>query len=297
MVELVTAVNSIEQVGPVAQCGSYSYSIQGSQTEPQLSQPGYGTEVCITAEQVPEECMLETDGGEICWNAILTDADLNELTNFANPVIQATEANITISDSTTTTAQLTAVEPHSLHLVANATPTNCVIEDPEAPRIFHNGMPRQINCLAIRPDMGSDVISATHNVVTCVNPTIVNTSEWNQWQSLQTFSTAANHETQTTALMVSGNCESMVSTAAASVVYTTASAHTACSRPVPSFKQSNAINTPTPNSGNSTQPSSPTATNFEHNIPLQPWAECKAALEAAALDLESFGTMDVVHHY
>lgn len=292
VVELVTAVNSIEQGGTVHQCGSYSYALQGSQTEPQINHSGYGNEVCIT-ESVPEECMLEADGGEICWNAILTDADLTELSSFASPVIQANDASITISDSNTTTAQLTAVEPHSLHLVANATPTHCVVDESDA---FPNGMSRQINCLTIRPNMASEVISATHNVVTCVNPTIVNTSEWNQWQSLQTFSTVNNQESQPTESMVTGHCDSMVSTSA-SVIYTTAPANPACSRPVPSFKQTNAGNTQTASSANSTQPSSPAATNYEHNNPLQPWAECKAALEAAALDLESFGTLDVVHHY
>ena len=292
--ELVTAVNSIEGVGPVGQCSSYSYSMGGSQSESHLSHPVYGSEVCIS-ESAPDSCMLETDGGDICWNAILTDADLNELTNFTGPVIQTADPSLVVNDSSATTAQLTAVEPHSLHLVTNVTPTNGVIEESE---LFPNGITRHINCLAIRPAIGSDVISATHNVVTCVNPTTVTTNDWNQWQ---TFSTVANHENQSTDIIIRqihSNCEPAISSSPP-IVYTT-TANTTNARPVNAIKANNCVNTQqniNSNSETSTQPSSPTSTNFEHNNPLQPWAECKAALEAAALDLENFGTLDVVHHY
>ena len=293
VVELVTAVNSIEGVGSVGQCNSYSYTMHGSQSEAHLSHSGYGNEVCIT-ESASEGCILETDGGDICWNAILTDADLNELTNFTGPVIQTADSNLTVNDSNTTTAQLTAVEPHSLHLVANLTPTNSVIEESE---LFQNGISRHINCLAIRPTLGSDVISATHNVVTCINPTTVNTTDWNQWQ---TFSTVANHDNQSTDLLIkhmNSNCEPIVSSSPP-IPYTTTT-NTVNIRTVSALKQSvnNSQQNNSSNSENSTQPSSPTSANFEHNNPLQPWAECKAALEAAALDLENFGNLDVVHHY
>ncbi|XP_054167959.1 uncharacterized protein LOC128965317 isoform X2 [Oppia nitens] len=288
VVELVTAVSSIEAV-PVGQCDSYSYSMHSSQSDTHLSHPGYGNEVCVT-ETASDACMLETDGNDICWNAILTDADLNELSNYTNPVIHATDSTITVSDSTTTTAQLTAVEPHTLHLVTNTSPVTTVLEETE---MFQNAVPRHINCLALRQHMGSDVISATQNVVTCVNPTTVSTTDWNQWQA---FSTVAN--TDSTDLLIrqiNGNCEPIVSPSPPIAYITTTSVPIATRV---SIKQSNCVNNSTmnANSATSTQPSSPTSGNFEHTNPLQPWAECKAALEAAALDLESFGTLDV-HNY
>ncbi|CAG2113333.1 unnamed protein product [Medioppia subpectinata] len=311
VVELVTAVNSIEAVS-VGQCDSYSYTMH-SQSDGHLSHGGYGQEICISETSptgVSDACMLETDGGDICWNAILTDADLNELSNYTtNPVIHTADSSLTVGDSTATTAQLTAVEPHTLHLVANASPaanTSAVavgggLEESELFHSHHNGISRHINCLALRHMMGSDVISATHNVVTCVNPT-VNTADWNHWQ---TFSTVAN--TDSTDLLIrhiNGNCEPIVSPSPPIAYITTTSAPiNTRAAAVAVSKQTNtcvnnsnqtAINSST--SATSTQPSSPSSGNFEHTNPLQPWAECKAALEAAALDLESFGTLDV-HNY
>ncbi len=305
MVELVTAVNSIESVG---HCPSYSYTMHNnhSECEPHLSHHGYADEVCIT-ESASDTCMLETDGNEICWNAILTDADLNELVDpvsYTGPVMHTTEPSLTVSDSTTTTAQLTAVEPHSLHLVTSASPITHVIEDSE---LFHNGVTPHINCLAInhRSNVGSDVISATHNVVTCVNPTNVSTNEWNSWP---TFSAVTAHDSQNSAAdllirQISGNCESIVSeivSPSPPIAYITTTSTTITARPSSGPKLSNCVNNQqniNSNSGSSTQPSSPNSGNFENTNSLQPWAECKAALEAAALDLESFGNLDAVHNY
>ncbi|XP_067123386.1 forkhead box protein J1-B-like [Centruroides vittatus] len=49
-------------------------------------------------------------------------------------------------------------------------------------------------------------------------------------------------------------------------------------------------------------PESPSYSTFEQQAnmqetPNQPWADCKAALEAAALELEDFGDLDTVHAY
>ncbi|CAG2180686.1 unnamed protein product, partial [Oppiella nova] len=272
VVELVTAVSSIEAL-PGGQCDSYSYTMHGSQTDGHLSHPGYGNEICIT-ESASDTCMIETDGNDICWNAILTDADLNELSHYTtSPVIHATDSGLTVSDSTTTTAQLTAVEPHSLHLVANTSPATATLEESQ---LFHNGVSRHINCLALRPTMGSDVISATHNVVTCVNPTVVNAGDWSHWQ---TYSTVAN--TDSTDLLIRhikteyGTCEPIVSPSPPIAYITTTSAPISTRpSPVVSKQSASCVNSQQMSSSSqtSTQPSSPSSGNFEHTNPLQPWA-------------------------
>lgn len=303
VVELATAVSSIETVG---QCPTYSYAMHSSQSETHLNpHHGYGDEVCITAVS-SDECMLGTDGNDICWNAILTDADLGELVDpvsYTGSVVHTADSSPVVGDSpTTTTAQLTAVEPHSLHLVASTSPVTG-IEDSE---LFQSGVTRQINCLSVdhTANMGTDVISATHNVVTCVNPTSISTNEWNHWPPFSTVPTHDHQSATSTDLLIRQigiNCEHMASgVTGPSPPITYITTTTIPMRSSKSMKHSNCVaghHTNNSNSSSSTQPASPTSGNFEHPNALQPWAECKAALEAAALDLENFGDLDSVHSY
>lgn len=245
----------------------------------QLVHQGYADEVCITTA-TSEGCILSADGNEICWNAILTDADLNQLVDPASytsqevhPVVSSPNLN-----ENTTTAQLTAVEPHSLHLVSNGTQT---LDDSE---IFQNNV-GQINCeININnnnSNICTEVISATHNVVTCVNPSSVNANDWSQWSCFPVLTQINSNLRNQSGV----NCELQNNALRPSqpITYVTT--------------ESNRIEQNGGNTIPSGQPTSPNSANFDHQTALQPWAECKAALEAAALDLENFGDLDTVQAY
>lgn len=110
---------------------------------PEVNSAGYVDEVSVTSGGIlgPES------GGEICWNTILTDADLElcksltacrencshaarkllihcSLTartcrsrpHTGQVVHTSSDTNVCIAPGNTTTTQLTAVEPHGLHL-------------------------------------------------------------------------------------------------------------------------------------------------------------------------------------
>lgn len=271
-VELATAVSSIETVG---HCPAYSsYAIQTHQEQPQLPHHGFSDEVCITSTPT-DTCMLAPDGNDICWNAILTDADLGELvdpSNYVGPVSHA--GDTTPSSDTTTTAQLTAVEPHSLQLV------DAELFQPRSARHLVHGLTRVVG------SGNPEVISATHNVVTCMNPS---GAEWDAWATYApTVTVTSNNSDINQPLLIHhiGTSEnSRQSTGPRpSIMYV------ATGTPCPHPHLNNAVVA-------IAQPSSPSTTApFDNHNSLQPWAECKAALEAAALDLEdTFGDIETAY--
>ena len=181
--ELVNAVNSIEPNG----C-TYAYTLPASQSanlvdcEAGSLVHGYATEVCISGATAAGDCLIESDGNDICWNAILTEADLNDLVDpysvdsVSQIIPQITEADLTGGGSqkngcTSTTAQLTAVEPHDLDMIASSG----LLEDQQL--FYHSNA---LQGITFETAHSSNVLTATSNVVTCINDANM-TAQWSAW--------------------------------------------------------------------------------------------------------------------
>lgn len=145
---------------------------------------GYATEVCITGA-TNSECIIESDGNDICWNAILTEADLNELVDpYTDSVAQiihpmegdgASNVNGLSTKAHATTAQLTAVEPHELDLIASS---SGILEEQQL--FYHANALQSIDF----EGNSASVLTATSNVVTCINDANM-TAHWDGWQPYQ----------------------------------------------------------------------------------------------------------------
>lgn len=143
------------------------------------------------------ECMIESDGNDICWNTIITEADLNELINptsgysvaqliphhnqdLHQAVVVTSSAN-NANNSITTTAQLRAVEPSDLDLISCNSAG--FLDDPQS-IFYHSHQPSSFS-------MHGNIISATDNVVTCLNDPIgvgagghpLAGGQWNEWSA------------------------------------------------------------------------------------------------------------------
>lgn len=180
--ELVNAVNSIEPNG----C-TYAYTLQSANLvdcEAGSLVHGYATEVCISGATAAGDCLIESDGNDICWNAILTEADLNDLVDpysvdsVSQIIPQITEADLTgggggsqKNGCTSTTAQLTAVEPHDLDMIASSG----LLEDQQL--FYHSNA---LQGITFETAHSSNVLTATSNVVTCINDANM-TAQWSAW--------------------------------------------------------------------------------------------------------------------
>lgn len=184
--ELVSAVNSIEPNG----C-TYAYTLQSANlVDCEVSGSlvhGYATEVCITGGS-STDCLIESDGNDICWNAILTEADLNELVDpySVDPVSQIhlpqmDDGSQQKNGCSSTTAQLTAVEPHDLDLIASS---GLLGEDQQL--FYHSNGLQGITFEAANSN--NHVLTATSNVVTCINDANM-TAQWSAWPQYQNGTT------------------------------------------------------------------------------------------------------------
>lgn len=185
--ELVSAINSIE---PNSGC-TYAYTLQSANlVDCEVSGSlvhGYATEVCITGG-TSTDCLIESDGNDICWNAILTEADLNELVDPYS-VDSVSQIHLPQMDDvshpkngvTPTTAQLTAVEPHDLDLIASS---GLLADDQQL--FYHSNA---LQGITFESDNSSNVLTATSSVVTCINEPNMS-AHWSAWPQYQTVHTA-----------------------------------------------------------------------------------------------------------
>ena len=206
-------MNSIDNIsGPACQASFPRYTIHIN--DHQLSNQSYSDEVCINSVSNDANSILNQENNDICWSTILTDADLElvDPTNYAGQIVHTNvteSASLTCSGNNGVTTHLTAVEPHTLHLVTSS-PTHAILDDAE---LFRN--PQHASSSSSHSNSnssnnnnnnnnnngqlsilnGSDVISANHNVVTCVNPsnqvTTQATNHWANWSAYGSHSTAS----------------------------------------------------------------------------------------------------------
>ena len=319
--EIVAAVNSINTncaytyALPSANIADCEHGVGGVNIV-----HGYAGEICI-ANPANNECIIESDGNDICWNAILTEADLNELvdpityTDAVSQIIQPIESEMANSSTPhskiTTTAQLTAVEPHDLDMVV--TSSNLLDEQ----QLFYNT--NQLHSISFEANSGG-VITATPNVVTCINDGNM-TSHWNGWHHSYQPNGEVHIECSrpTAELILSqiehGHNEIMVETSVMnntnpcnSSMYIATGSSSSLMSASPINGQVALKHTPTPapivsgtcsvGETQSMETNSQSPTNYESTAnSLQPWVECKAALEAAALELDSFGNIEPIQQF
>lgn len=179
--ELNNAISSIDN-----HC-TYTYTFPSTNliecTDQSLLQD-FPNEVCISHNINGNDCIIEPDGNDICWNAILTDVDLSDLVDpisYSDSVAQIIHpiengSNLIHSNNNSNNnnkdnaAQLTAVEPNEPNELTMSSATT-LIDDQQ---LFYPD-----NTLAFDAQ-SSQVITATSNVVTCINDTTL-TDHWNHW--------------------------------------------------------------------------------------------------------------------
>lgn len=309
----MAAVNSIDNG-----C-NYTYALQTGnmvECEPNNLVHGFATEVCIGGTG-NNECIIESDGNDICWNAILTEADLNELVdpvNYTDSVAQIIHP-IDTSDmngsqcrgttTTTTTAQLTAVEPHDLETIT----TNggggggSVLDDHQ--QLFYQT--NQLHDIGYETHSTNDhVITSTSNVVTCINDTSIGThwSTWNPYQTTETMRIdCQSHNDELILSQIDHSPEHHhqhhhhVNTIGNNTGLAYLADATQLIPQLNSNKQHNLVHSivvesVVPVIGPGTSDPSHSPTSYETTNSLQPWVECKTTLQDAALDLDSFGNIE-----
>uniref|UniRef100_T1KFC9 Fork-head domain-containing protein n=1 Tax=Tetranychus urticae TaxID=32264 RepID=T1KFC9_TETUR len=158
--------------------------------------------------------LLTNENHDICWNALLTDVDLElvDPTNYAGQVVHTPVTdNVLGSASNNTTTQLTAVEPHTL-TIQHHHHSNMINESQREHRndrlindkdnhlnhnkisglsesdVYSDQMHSKLSPHTSEDSLTtlpvSDIISATNNVVTCVNPATshqLSINEWSPW--------------------------------------------------------------------------------------------------------------------
>ncbi|UXI14709.1 hypothetical protein NH340_JMT00652 [Sarcoptes scabiei] len=194
--ELNNAIESID--------GNLSYSCTFHQTnesdpmecgtDPLIQ--GFVNEICI--DQINNEC-IEPEGHDLCWNTILTDVDLGELVDpisYTDPVASIIhpienesnrnalhQSNNNFMEKRNAT-KLVSIDLESI-IVDGQDPTQSTSALLEDQRLFYHteNQQVQINDLSFSNiSQMSQVISATPNVVTCINESNL-VDHWNQWNA------------------------------------------------------------------------------------------------------------------
>lgn len=254
---------------------------------------------------------MNQDKNDICWSTILTDADL-ELVDPTNYTGQVVHSNVSdsvslCSASRGVTTHLTAVEPHTLHLVTSS-PTHTILDDTElfrnphhassSSQLSHTNNSDQLSLLN-----GSDIISATHNVVTCVNPSnqpsAPNSNHWNNWAEYNSHPAQASADSQQVSLsshdlLQFQQIDKAVNqmSVPASNLFISVNESAYLNQSENHIIDSNncqlieAMSNEKPASGNSS------GICFDSHSNLPPWIESKAVLEAAAFDLDQFDDIE-----
>lgn len=259
----------------------------------------YANEVCI-GNPTTGECIIESDGNDICWNAIFTEADLNDLvdpisyTDSVTQIIHPIENEIHHASTTkANTASLTAVEPHELDMIASSTN---LLDDQQ---IFYHES--QLHNIPFDSHSGN-VITATSNVVTCINDTNIS-GHWNEWNLYPNNNSmqldCANHNAELILSQIEhgpnsisineinliNNDQAYLPANSAIVLPTSdslTSKHTTISR-------NDVITTLT----HQLESNSQSPTNYDSSSSLQPWIECKTN----ALEIDTFNNLEQMQHF
>lgn len=260
----------------------------------------FANEVCIGSGN-SNECIIESDGNDICWNAILTDADLNELVdpiNYTDSVAQIIHPiESELINKPASTAQLTAVEPQELDLIAST--SSSLLEEQQL--FYHES---QLHSMPFE-NHTNNVISATSNVVTCINDTNM-TGHWNEWNpyhsnggSMQIDCTNHNAELILSQIEHGPNSLGMNEINVITSEDSLYLANNGAMLRDPQKQQpqhTTTMNDPSLSQTIDTDSQSPTAT-FDSNNP--PWVvECKVSgIEPTSLELDAFNNLDQMRHF